>query len=171
MHAFPAATPLFYPLATASSVALAKLAVPIPVRVLLQVFEVKELQRHAGPSALGVQIPEVGQRPIASLPLAARPVQPPLKIRVGQPLGFFVAFDRGDLRLAYVSRHPPKLTPRLRATSRWLRPRTHFCRRIPRVLCMDSLSVAIPPSSCCEEADGGAAVQRRDRSRGCPSAC
>lgn len=47
--------------------------------------------------------------------------------------------------------------------ARWLRPSTHFCRRISRVLCMDSLSVAISPSSR-EEVDGGAAVQRRDRS-------
>src|SRR5213593_587587 len=39
----------------------------------------------------------------------------------------------------------PQLIPRLCATSRWVRPRRHFCRRISRVWRMDSRSVAIHP--------------------------
>jgi hypothetical protein len=51
------------------------------------------------------------------------------------------------------------LIPRPCATSRWVHPRLHFCRRISRVWRMDSRSVAIPPPF------GGGRSGRRSRRR------
>src|SRR5437773_269422 len=48
-----------------------------------------------------------------------------------------------ELGVAVAVGMPPTLTPRLAATSRWLRPRAHLWRRISRILRMDSRSVAI----------------------------
>jgi len=37
----------------------------------------------------------------------------------------------------------PRLVPRLRATSRWLRPTHHFCRRISRVFRMEACQLPL----------------------------
>ena len=131
------------------AVDLAELCVAVAVWVPLHVLQVEQLEGHTGLAPLGMQDGAVGP---GARPLAGNlgpPVQPACQGVLAQGL------DVGPVQPGGAGRRStpetaPNPTYRPCATSRWLRLRVHFCRRISRVCCMDSRSAAIAPLSVWE---------------------
>jgi hypothetical protein len=125
-------------------VELTELRIAVAVRVLLQVLQVQQLARDAGLVPLGVQARRSRARADGAWAAAARtggsraPVAECLDLGPVQPSGARPALDAGDGAQA---------GPSCPATSRWLRPRVRFCRRISWICRMESRSAAIPPLS------------------------
>ena len=138
------------------AVELAELGVAVAVGVLLEVLEVEQPQGDAGLAPLGVQVGAVGDGAV----VGGRAWGPYTRASSTSSVraSTWAQSSPAARARSTVSPTAPLLIPRLRATSRWLRPRLHFCRRISRVWRMDSRSVAIPPLS---GADDPADVQRR----------
>src|SRR5713226_5464548 len=135
---------------------LAELAVPVTIRVLLQVLEVQQLQGDARLLPLIVEVDRIRQR-TALVALQLRTIEPLFESLFTQRLTSAQLKPSAWAR-TIVLPTAPGLIPRLRATCRWLFFRTHFCRKISRTLRMDSRSVAIRPPGW--EA-GGRTIQRR----------
>jgi hypothetical protein len=126
----------------AAAVEVAEPRVAVAAGVPLQVFEVEQFQGDAGLAALSVDPGAVGR---GTLPLTShvRPaVELTLELVVGQRLDLSPVQAGG----AGAREHAGDRA-QLRATARWLSPRAHFWRRIPRVCRMDSRSAAIAPLS------------------------
>jgi hypothetical protein len=69
-----------------ATVDLAELGVPVPVRMLLEVLEVEQLQGHAGLPPLGMQVGAVGPGPLTLAGDLGPAVEPGLQGLVGQAL-------------------------------------------------------------------------------------
>lgn len=94
-----------------AAVDVAEPGIAIPVRVLLEVLEVQQFERHAGLGALGVDRGAVGPRPLALPHDVGAPIEPALeRLVVGQGL-HGGPVEPGDLGPSHDARHRTQTDP------------------------------------------------------------